>query len=235
MANPTFRFKQFELSDTRCAMKIGTDGVLLGAWADCGNVKTAIDVGTGSGLLALMIAQRATDSLITALEIDEGAAADARDNIAASVFSRRINVIIGDFAKYRPTIKVDLIVSNPPYFTTGEHSADTTRATARHQDGLTFENLARYADEHLSPNGSLALVAPFEALDEIIYRCEMSHLKLRRQCTIYSKADKEPIRVLCQFYRTDGKIEQTGLIIRQADNSYSADFAELTKDFYLNF
>jgi tRNA1Val (adenine37-N6)-methyltransferase len=235
MANPTFRFKQFELSDTHCAMKIGTDGVLLGAWADCRNAGTVIDVGTGSGLLAMMIAQRATDSQVTALEIDEGAAADAKANITSSIFNDRISVIIGDFAKYCPASKVDLIVSNPPYFTTGEHSADSTRATARHQDGLTFENLARYADEHLAHDGSLALVAPFEALDEIIYRCEMSHLKLRRQCSIYSKTDKEPIRVLCQFYRTDGNIEQAKLIIRQADNSYSADFVDLTKEFYLNF
>ncbi len=235
MAEPTFRFKQFELSDTHCAMKIGTDGVLLGAWAECREAKSVIDVGAGSGLLALMIAQRSPNCKVTALEIDNGAAADARDNIAASFFSQRISVIKGDFAKYIPDDKADLIISNPPYFIQGEHSADVTRATARHQDDLSFENLARYADIHLAKSGSLALVAPYDALDDIIYHCEMNRLKLRRQCTVYSKADKEPIRILCQFYRVDGAIQYSDLTIRNADNSYSSEFINLTKEFYLNF
>jgi tRNA1Val (adenine37-N6)-methyltransferase len=235
MEQPTFTFKQFALTDRRCAMKIGTDGVLLGAWTDCLGCSSVIDIGAGSGLISLMIAQRSPQCRIAAVEIDAGAAADAADNVAASPFADRVAVVNVGFSDYRPTAPVDLIVSNPPFFTSGIRSDDLTRAAARHQGELTYESLAAYAAANLSDFGSYALIAPADELDYIIYVSEMQRLKLNRLCRVSPSEGKPPKRVMCQFSRRDAKPVYQDLAIRDSVAGYTADFRQLTADFYLKF
>lgn len=228
----TFRFKQFALSDSNCGMKTGTDGVTLGAWADCTNARYIIDVGAGSGLIALMMAQR-SKARITAVEIDPGAAGDAGFNIESSPWSNRINVVSGDICRFVPATPPDLIISNPPFFCEGEMSADCSRAGARHEASLTYRTLIQYASSHLAADGRLALIAPAERCDGIIYNAEMLRLKVRRQCYLFSKPQARPFRVMLEIMRHDGPIDMSSLTIRDSSGKYTPEFKQLTKDFYL--
>ena len=132
MPNPYFQFKQFTVRHDKCAMKVGTDGVLLGAWAPVQDVKRILDVGAGSGLISLQLAQRNPEAVITSVEIDPAAAAQAQENIQSSPWSNRMEVVCCDFRKYHPEDKFDLIVSNPPYFVDALRCPDNQRCMARH-------------------------------------------------------------------------------------------------------
>lgn len=140
MPNPYFKFKQFTVYHDKCAMKVGTDGVLLGAWCDVAGARRVLDVGTGTGLIALMIAQR-SEARITALDVDAAAVEQARENCSASPWAERIDVEQADFCSYRPDALFDCIVSNPPYFVEDVHCPDKQRNMARHTAGLTFSSL----------------------------------------------------------------------------------------------
>lgn len=232
MREVSFTFRQFSINDARCGMKIGTDGVVLGAWLDCRTVMSAIDIGCGSGLIALMVAQRC-GAIVTAIEIDRGAYLDAVDNVANSPWSNCINVIEGDFNAYQPAQPVDLIVSNPPFFGSGEQSPSASRAEARHEGSLNYSTLIDYAARHLNPYGRLAFIYEAGREDDIIYKAEMKHLKLRRICRLRQRADRPYIRTLYEFSPTDGPIESGELTICGSDGRYTDEFRRLTQDFYL--
>lgn len=231
--NVSFTFKQFAIDDTHCGMKVGTDGVVLGAWATCYGVHNAIDIGCGSGIISLMIAQRC-GAQITALDIDKGAICDAIENINASPWSHLINIVESDFGCFKPKTKVDLIISNPPFFASGEQSPAHARATARHEGSLNYASLIDYAVKHLKPNGRLAFVYPFGNDDTIIYKAEMKHLKLRRCCHLRQREDRPFVRTFYEFSLTDGPIENTSLTIKNSTGKYTDNFREQTKDFYLD-
>lgn len=231
--NVTFRFKRFAIDDSHCGMKVGTDGVAIGAWTECRGANKVIDVGSGSGLIALMIAQRC-NAAIDAIETDCGACIDARSNIDASPWNDRINLIEGCFSTYHSDIPADLIVSNPPFFADGEEAPAANRALARHEGMLNYASLIDFAVKMLSDCGRLSFIYPSGREDEIIYKAEMSHLKLRRICHLQQNAHRQPVRDLYEFSRIDGPIEETTLTIRETDGrSYTADFARLCHDFYL--
>ncbi len=141
MSNPYFTFKQFTIWHDKCAMKVGTDGVLLGAWAPVENCKRILDVGTGTGLIAIQLAQRAPQANITAVEIDKIAANQASDNVRNSPWANRIEVICADFRHYTPNERFDMIVSNPPYFINSLKCGNEQRNTARHTDELNYNLL----------------------------------------------------------------------------------------------
>ncbi len=229
----TFSFKQFDIDDSNCGMKVGTDGVILGAWTACADVRQAIDIGCGSGLIALMIAQRC-NAEITAIDIDEGACRDARNNADLSPWADRIEVIGTSIDSYKPVISPDLIVSNPPFFASGEQSPSAYRALARHEGALNFCSLIDFAAEWLSADGRLSFIYPYGRDDEIIYKAEMSRLKLRRICNLRQNSQRPPVRTLYEFRRIDGPIETDLLTIKEVDRqAYTSRFAELCKDFYL--
>lgn len=230
----SFRFKRFGIEDARSGMKIGTDGVLLGAWADCAGVRNILDIGAGCGLISLMLAQR-SEAHITAVEIDADAAEDAEENIERSAWRDRIDVHIGNFRDYVPIIQPDLIISNPPFFSTGEISPDAVRAAARHERSLSFINLISYAAAHLSPSGSLAMISPYDRKDEILFQLELSRLKLHRLCRVISREGKPPARILWECTRSGGDTLIDDLTIRNRSNEYTDRYKDLTKDFYLNF
>lgn len=229
----TFRFKKFGIDDRRCGMKVGTDGVVLGAWVNCNGVRRAADIGAGSGLISLMLAQRGVDE-IDAVEIDRLSASDARENVAVSLWSDKIKIHECSFTEYTPPSELDLIVSNPPFFGEGEIAPDKQRALARHEGMLNYSTLIDFAVKWLNDIGRLAFIYPLGREDEIIYKAEMSHLKLRRICHLRQRADRPYVRTMFEFSRIDGPIETSELTVRESENNkYTLQFGELCKDFYL--
>jgi len=228
----SFTFKKFHVDDSRCAMKIGTDGVLLGAWVDLEDVRSVVDVGAGSGLVSLMVAQRTTpDTDVAGVEIDEGAAADMAKNFGASPWTNRLTAVCDDYRSFTDT--VDLVVSNPPFFSSALRSPDRGRDLARHGGTLGPMELIDYASSVVSPTGSLAMITEYGIRAELTYRAEMAGFKLRRFASVVSRPGREPIRALWQFRRIDGPIERTGIVIRDADGAYSEAYRTLTHDFYI--
>lgn len=232
MRNVSFSFQRFDVSDANCGHKVGTDGVVIGAWADCMGAKRILDIGAGSGLISLMMAQR-SDARITAVEIDRGAAEDARDNIAVSPWCDRVEIVNSDFKRYVPTEPFDLIVSNPPFFTESLQSPDQKRAKARHEGLLNYRSLIEYASVHLTRGGKLSFIYSSGLGNDIIYCAEMLHLKLRRHCLLRQKADGDVIRELYEFSTLDGEIAFEDLAIRTDSGEYTTAFNALTEHFYL--
>lgn len=237
MERRNFKFKQFSLSDNHSAMKIGTDGVLLGAWADVENSQSIIDVGAGCGLISLMVAQRSNAKVI-GIEIDNDASIEAKENVANSKWGSRIEILTGDFNDH--VVKnelpiVDHIISNPPFFTNGLLAPSSKRAMARHCDTLSFNDIIISAPKFLTKNGKLSLISPIENKDDIMFISEIAGLNLSRITEISSQVGKSPVRVLWEFCMTDGDCIHDKLAIRDANNNYSDEYIELTNEFYLNF
>lgn len=233
-----FRFKRFEVVQQRSAMKVGTDGVLLGAWAQLTtHHKRVLDVGTGTGVVALMMAQRSQEwtAEIVAVEIDEASATEAADNFAASPWSDRLSVAKCALQNYKSETLFDHIVSNPPYFVSSLHSPDAGRTLARHTDSLSFDDLARAASRLLSNEGVLSVVLPADALGDITLAAARTGLFLCRRCDVYSKSSSlKPIRVLLEFGRAAKATDLTRLTIHEGGD-YADEYKDLTKDFYLAF
>lgn len=233
-----FRFKRFALSNTLSAMKVGTDGVLLGAWArmpDGAGTPTALDVGCGTGVIGLMLAQRYPSLTVKCIDIDAGAVSECAANIAASPFDN-VTVERQDFLRYNSVGEVRLIVSNPPYFKNSLPAPGESRAVARHDDTLPLSALMRHASQLLSPAGRLALVLPADRDDDAMFEASVAGLNLCRRCKVYTKEGKLSRRTLWEFGKgCDQPCEESGLFILRADGSYSPEYVALLKDFYLAF
>lgn len=228
----SFTFQQFGVRDGRCAMKVGTDGVLLGAWtqASPSTVRVA-DFGAGSGLVSLMIAQRCPGAYIDAFETDSEACLDCRENFLASPWSDRLKCVQADALTADGCY--DLVVSNPPFFGEELRSPDERRAAARHCGGLSPLAVVEIAARTLTESGGVALVMPAGDADEVIYRAEMLHLKERRRLDVIASPGRAPMRTLLQFGRQDGPPVRETLTVRDAGGAYSSEYARLTGDFYL--
>lgn len=235
MGGTSFRFKQFAVDTLGCGQKLGTDSVLLGAWANLDGAGSALDMGAGSGVLALMCAQRSASARITALEIDPAACEAARANVAASPWSDRIEVVQADAMAYHPAAAFDLIITNPPYFSQGITSPMAARAAARHGAGFTWEQAIDLASLWLSPEGALAMVTPADIASAVTAHAEMKRLKVRRQCMVASAAGRKPALALWELRRVDGPIQREELAIRDTSQAYTPDYVSLTSDFYLAF
>lgn len=242
-----FRFKQFDVLNDRCGMKVGTDGVLIGSWAFGGVAADAsgsmLDVGTGSGLIALMMAQRFPQLKVTGIDIDDDAVVEAGINFSRSPCAERLEVVKEDFcimAERATEVSYDFIVSNPPFFTNGALSPDEARRTARHVGGLNFSSFLSGASKLLKPGGRMALVAPFEELAGIMFEASLHGLQCVRQCAVGTVKRKPFRRILLEFIkdRADGypaMVEDSQLYIHDDGGDFSAGYRELTKDFYLKF
>lgn len=234
-ANPdretTFRFKQFSVGNREASMKVGTDSVLLGAWVAVEGVNRALDAGCGTGLLALMLAQRGVGH-IDAIEIDPVAADEAAANVSHSPWPEAVKIIEGDCTEWNSE-PYDLIISNPPYFSNGIISPDERRATARHETSLNCAALMTMASRLLTDNGRLALVSPADRADDIIFRASLMKLHLLRRCDVKSNHRRGVRRVLWEFSKRPTAPTIDCLILTAADGKRSAAYTELTKDFYL--
>ena len=233
MSKKPFRFKQFEILQDKTAMKVGTDGVLLGAWANLYKGKTILDVGTGTGLISLMLAQRFTDTDIDAVEIDHEAYLQAKSNFENSTFSSQLSIYESSFQDYSAKRKYDLIVSNPPFFTVNNLVDFDQRKQARQQETLNFDDLIHKTASLLNDTGSACFIIPYDQC--VIFTEISSKNKLKLNKTLYIKGNNtSPIkRVLLEFsFQERETIEET-LIIEEERHQYTQNYIELTKDFYL--
>ena len=235
MPNPYFSFKQFTVFHDKCAMKVGIDGVLLGAWTPIENVQKILDIGTGTGLIALMLAQR-SEAEISAIDIDQSAVLQATENIQNSPWANRISIFeksLQEFAKASPE-RYDLIVSNPPYFVNSTKTPVENRTTARHTDLLSHEELIENALKLLSPIGRISLILPVIEGEKCIEFAESMNLFCTKQVTVYPKPGVEAKRLLLEFSLIQSaKIETEITIESVTRHQYSPEFTVLAKDFYL--
>lgn len=231
-----FTFKQFFIAHDRCAMKVGTDGILLGAWASVTEADAILDIGSGSGLLALMLAQRTPEHVtIDAVELDDTAAQQARENMQASPWAPRMMLHQADIRHWTPptTRRYSLIVSNPPYYAQGVACASAEREQARYTTTLSYPSLLNCAQQWITEQGLLCLVLPQMTADDFIAQATQTGWYLRSRTDVAETEARSPHRVLLAFSLQAGDLSRTALVIRAADNRYSAAFCQLTRDFYL--
>lgn len=241
MSNSYFSFKQFTVHQERCAMKVGTDGTLLGAWARGG--AHILDIGTGTGLIALMMAQRFPEASVDAIDIDADACEQARQNVAASPFAARIQVHESSLQNYKlycpsedsslssPLTPLssyyDSIVSNPPYFEQSLKAPDAQRSMARHTDSLSYRDLMNGIGHLLDSDGEFSVVIPFDCRSSLEMEAVMVGLYPSRVCAVKTSPRKPARRYLLAFRKHPGEIETSELVMN------SDAYHDLVKDFYL--
>ena len=233
-----FTFKQFHIDHSRCAMKVGTDGTLLGAWAALPpHAKKILDIGTGSGLIAIMAAQRHPTAKITAIDIDKDCVLQATENAVASPWAERIEVIETPLQEYSPEEKFDVIISNPPYFADSMHSPDKQRTTARHTASLSFKELTEGVLRLLAEDALFAVILP-TAESELLLSASRGRLFTWRRCEVWSTPESGARRIMLELKREPPKdlAKKEKIIIEQGGRHvYSEEYKALTADFYLNF
>lgn len=240
MPQNLFAFKQFSISQDKCAMKVGTDAVLLGAWVKTYGVRKALDIGTGTGVIALMLAQK-SGAHIDAIDIDLAAATEAKENARNCPWNERIhvqNISLQDFAKITDE-QYDLIVSNPPYFVDSLLSSEANRTAARHTVLLPFEDLITGARKLLNKEGKLYVILPVREGEQFVQLAASHGLYLRRIMRVKSTPDKIEKRWLMQFgFQSKPQISDSMLVMEkdpQVRHSYTDEYKELTKEYYLQF
>lgn len=218
-------------------MKVGTDGVLLGAWAEVSQVARILDVGTGTGLIAIMMAQRCASAAIDAVEIDDKASQQAIENVAACPWKDRIAVVNDSFQHFAATAcrRYDLVTCNPPYFRKALRSPVASRSVARHDTDLSYGDLLCHAAAIITAEGRLAVIVPAGETDPLIEMAYLSGLFVYRVLKIKPLPDKPVIRVMMELSRNRiPSHEESTLIIRNQDQiTYTDDYRNLTRDFYL--
>lgn len=232
-----FQFKQFSVNQEKCGMKVGTDGILLGAWADLTDVGRALDIGTGTGLIALMLAQRAPQTMVTAVEIDADSCHQAGENFEHSPWSERLELIASSIQDFSRTAedKYELIVSNPPFFSGGTFSSSHNRQLVRHTVKLPHGDLLASVRKLLSPVGRFCLILPLMEGLRFIELAAHYNLHCVRQTKIRPKVNKPITRLLLQFERKEKAVIEDELIIQnEAQNEWTREYKALTGDFYLN-
>jgi tRNA1Val (adenine37-N6)-methyltransferase len=231
-----FRFKQFEIRDELSAMKIGTDGVLLGAWVDVAGDERILDIGTGTGLVAIMCAQRNANAVIKGIDIVADAVVEARYNAERTPWHSRLTFEHADASNYDDGTKYDHIVSNPPFFLTTLHSPDVSRAIARHATTLTYEALVAAAERILKPYGHLSVILPTECAAQF-RRVAFERLWLSRITDVVTASGEAPKRTLMEFTLTSEPTmpRSSSLTIHNPGGGYTEEYRQLTKEFYLNF
>ena len=229
-----FKFKQFAVEQEDVAMKVGTDGVLLGAWADCEGAERILDIGTGTGVIALQMAQRNSQAQICAVEINEAAAKRARANFDLSPWAERLTVEQTAVQEFASAEKFDLIVSNPPYFVDSLLPPDAKRSTARHTHDLTFEELDSAVCRLLADNGRFALILPITEFEKYL---ALTQLHLVRRCDVCPIEGGAVKRIMGEFAKqkpTTTKHETLAIEVERR-GEFSEEYRALTKDFYLKF
>lgn len=230
-----FDFRRFTIRHDRCAMKVGTDGVLLGAWAAVDARRRTIDAGCGSGLIAIMLAQRGAAE-VTGLEIDAPSAQQAEENVAASPYAANVGIVCGDILDYSPSKLFGNFVSNPPFFTEDTMSPNAARAAARSASVLTHAALVAAADRLLMPDGWFQIVVPHSAASEIQALCTLRGFSLLRRTDVLTKEGKQPKRTLLHFVKNPEPTRPVRDVLALLDNEgkRSEEYRRLTADFYLD-
>ncbi len=236
MSNKSFKFKQFTIQQDKTAMKVGTDGVLLGAWTELSeNLNAILDIGSGTGLIALMLAQRSDAETIDAVELNENAYLQTVDNFEDSNWADRLFCYHTSLQEFVDEIddKYDLIISNPPFYTSTYKNLPNNRAMARHAKSLTFEELLQGTSELLSDTGTCAFIIPFEEETNFIKIANQNKLFPNRITRVKGNENSAIKRSLLQFSKTKTEIEIDELIIEIIRHKYTNAYKNLVKDFYL--
>ena len=236
-AKKPFLFKQFRIFHDECAMKVGTDGVLIGAWAEVNDSKTILDIGTGTGLIAIMMAQKNAVAKIDAIDIDKAAYQQALKNVDLCQWKDRISVYhesVQDFMDKKTGFQYDKIICNPPFFNAGTASNISNRQIARHTNTLSFDDLIDTVGKLLSDNGKFSLILPRLEGAEFQEIAKTKGLYLTRLTEVQSKKEKPVERLLMEFQRKAQEVVTSQLVIQyEARNDWTPDYIALTKAFYL--
>jgi len=235
MPASVFHFKQFTILQDRCAMKVGTDGVLLGAWVSIKKAEHILDIGTGTGLIALMMAQK-YDASIEAIDIDNDAFEQAIVNVNASPWANRIRVFNASLQDFQPHRKYDLIISNPPYFIDSFAPTDEARNRARQASAsLLYEELLQGIIRLLTTTGKFCVILPSKEGAFFLQKVEQDGLFCNRITHVHTIIGKPAKRVLMEFSRIDEELKENEIILRESDTTFSDAYKEITKDFYPAF
>jgi tRNA1Val (adenine37-N6)-methyltransferase len=235
MPNNYFRFKQFKVNQEQATFKVGTDGVLMGACADLPDAKNILDIGTGTGLIALMAAQRSKADIV-AIEPDEDSFSQAAENVKDSPWSDRIVLVNKDFQRFWTdcTNKFDIIITNPPYFKDSLKNPDGAKSSARHSDALSSEDILSGSRKLLNDKGSLQLILPYIEGTLFIAEAIDYGFFCNRIIKVRPSPAGEIIRLILKFERTKKKLSEKFLTIETGTrHSYTEEYKEVTKDFYL--
>ncbi|MBK6541162.1 MAG: methyltransferase [Flavobacteriales bacterium] len=236
MPKAEFRFKQFTVRQERCSMKVSTDGVLFGAWVDYAGATRILDIGTGTGLLALISAQRNAQARIDALEIDDDAAAQAAENMAASPWADRVRVHRADARRVHAGDPYDLILCNPPYYSGYSTSPDARIGLAKHSGELTFPQLIAAVEKHLAPDGRLAVIIPANREEQFLPEAGRIGLAPSRRCLVRYVSHRPPKRVLLELDRGGATTLESEMTIEATGPfDYTPEYRALIGDLMLNF
>lgn len=231
-----FKFKQFEVDQNGCAMKINTDGVLLGAIAVQQQPGKILDIGTGTGVIAMMMAQRYLSARVDAVEIDPSAAAAAAQNFSHSPFADRMRVYPVAFEKFAATAKYDLIISNPPYFVNDLKNNEKRKELARHASEDFFGLMLRNAASMLHYNGSLWMILPVKQAEDVVVNAILYTLHPSVIIHIYSDKSKQEFRrIICLDFDSSKLLKEEHVYIYQSQGVYTVQYKKLLKDFFLAF
>lgn len=240
MKGSNFTFKQFVVAQQGCAMKVGTDGVLLGAWAEqdrelaTESLPRILDIGTGTGLIALMMAQRFPEATVDAIDLDPSACQQATANAEASPFAGRIRVVQTAVQAFTAEEKYDSIVSNPPFFTNGQRSDEQSRALARHADTLPYAALFKSVGELLAEDGRFSAIIPYDNYADFAAEGYLHGFSVVRHCTLRTTEQKPPRRCLVAFGRkAAANAEKESAVLQEADGKRTPWYNNLTKNFYI--
>ncbi|TQD40471.1 tRNA1(Val) (adenine(37)-N6)-methyltransferase [Haloflavibacter putidus] len=235
MSKP-FRFKEFSVEQDKCAMQIGTDGVLLGAWTTIPkNTFSILDIGAGTGVIALQMAQRSQAELIDAIEIEENAYEQCVENFENSPWNDRLFCYHASLEEFTEEIdeSYDLIVSNPPFYDEDFTSVEATRNTARFTEALPFSELIKNVAKLLSEKGNFSLIIPHKNQEEVLQLAKEAGLYLQKITLVQGNADTPVKRNLLQFSFTEVALEKTQLVIEKERHQYTQEYKDLVKAFYL--
>lgn len=244
MANDWFQFKRFLVRQDRCAMKVGTDGVLLGTWASFEGGLPLLDIGSGTGLVALIAAQRMETAMrnarcdskfITAVELDADASDQANGNFSDSPWSEFMECVCCDVKNFDSNKKFGTILCNPPYFRNSLRCPDASRNGARHGDSLSFEDLACCVSRLLNPDGLFAVVIPYDAVSTFVRAFALEGLYPVRQTDVCTKSGVFPKRSLLEFSFTPSNLKYNCFPLVDNNGCETDEYVQLVRDFYLKF
>ena len=230
-----FRFKHFSIRQQQSTMKVGTDGVLIGAWAKTPRPKHILDIGCGTGLISLMMAQRYPKAHIIGIDIDKSSVEEARYNAQQSIWSERIKIQHIALQDFRIHHRFDLIVSNPPFFDGSTTSSNIQRNKARFKNSLSLPHLITKSEKLLSKNGRLAMILPLDQAQECQEKANENNLFLEYNCKVKGNLKATPKRIMMQFSKSNKTIKKTSLTIEKDRHKYTPEYIELCRNFYLNF
>ncbi len=230
-----FQFKQFSVEDNKSTMKVGTDAVLLGAWTKIQNTKTILEIGTGSGVISIMLAQR-SEVKIEAIDIDKSSVNQASDNFKISPWNKHLAAKHFSLKEFIIESKnqYDLIVSNPPFFIDSLKSPNKNKTRSKHTDELSYSDLIQGLIHFLSPQGRACLILPFTESKSFINLARLENIYLNKQLLIKPKKSKQANRILMEFSFSKTTLEKDEIYLRKADNSFSDKYKNMSKDYYLN-